>query len=537
MPYPQATVHFQGIDDDQIFGGEANWNRGVTPSVCLLRMKPQDSGTPPQCGDLVFRWDGSSVIIWPKSAIDWATVKIEQAEEGVVWSVQCLDRRWEWWQQVITGAYNVPMCDGTLSNKKSAQELAVILLMALGETGYDVSDIPTNVYPYAYWDEALIPAELQSLCDKVNCVVHLLHQTDSVKLSRLGTGADLPTEKPERIHNTYPVTPHTRPQELELTTGPTLFQAAITLEAVGLDNDCIVKPIDDMTIKPDDGWEGEWPQFFSGVDKADRHLAFKSIYRWYRVKDFQGSLTIPGTGITLDSIEEILPLLGKLIDGSPFNSGEGSLVSGTKVICLDPALQGYYWPYVDLNCTTSASTPDHWDYHLNAEHGIVIFDEPVFKMVDECTAPAELELVVAFQVCRVDGCEAESFTKQLAGNGKGTFTLRRPSMRRRRIITPSCDSSGSSDNIAELSTEANAYLDVFPTKWEDAEGRDWKLKFIRNIELSGKIAQIKWKCGRMDNSFTRVSTYKEFDVYDWTYEQRRRMEHTKQLAHQFFRGA
>ena len=74
-------------------------------------------------------------------------------EDGLVWQVSLLDRRWKWAFGQVWGEFNI-RDDGELlvsAFERTPQELAEYLLIAAGESLYDVSQLPNDTRPHVEW--------------------------------------------------------------------------------------------------------------------------------------------------------------------------------------------------------------------------------------------------------------------------------------------------------------------------------------------------------------------------------------------------
>ena len=251
MDFPQGKVSFQGIPDSIVVGGEMTYSRGITPSVCLLHMDAQPQYIS-EVGALQITY-GDVRIVFPDCAVNTHSLRImkDQRRKPWRWSVQIMDRRWRWKYGSISGEYNVRMPDDTVraassgaelyfaadsSTKKSLRDLVELCLQAMGETGYDVTALPTSVYPYVNW-QAMNPAsEMQNLCDMVSCVPVYDYDTDAVRICKLGDGDQLP-ERQDAVNPKMPVKAARRPDYLLLEPSATRFQLQFELEAVGLDSE------------------------------------------------------------------------------------------------------------------------------------------------------------------------------------------------------------------------------------------------------------------------------------------------------------
>ena len=232
---------------------------------------------------------------------------LTEREDSFIYQVK--DRRWLWeppFNAFVHGRYNVRDEDGEITEgtAKNAQELAEICLDTLGESGYDVSVLPTDadLAPETDWKYESAAIALGNLVRLYGCSIHLLAD-DTIAIKQDGTGT-VPTdtglmEEPEEGLLIEPV-----PDYIHCYAGDTLFDSWLTLEPVGLEIDGSVKHIELLSYRPDGGWvdfhpmdsdmlvlEPKLTSLSEEVKEKTREVARRSIYRMYRVIGLSPGLT------------------------------------------------------------------------------------------------------------------------------------------------------------------------------------------------------------------------------------------------------
>ncbi len=310
---PQGLATFPGVE--RLLSASITLTHGIAPSVAQLSIAPQAS-YPDEHGTLQFSYDGLEVE-FPNCKIDHATV--QRGTGGEVCSLSILDRRWRWRSGRIPGTYNARRDDnslqkgenGSIDTERTPRQLATLCLQAMGETDFDVADLPNDARPSIEWD-GVVPAEaLAALCDQFGCRV-VLQLDNSVALRRVGTGATIPSGG--EIQRSPTVNTPELPDKLTVVGGPTRFQVDFPLEAVGLTGDegasgNLLAPIEVLDYTPSNGWGTSDPPYFHQVDAEYRALAVKSVFRYYRIKT---PLAVPGyegpSGNQVDRLGQILPI-------------------------------------------------------------------------------------------------------------------------------------------------------------------------------------------------------------------------------------
>ncbi len=151
------------------------------------------AASPAVVGTLVLTF-GETRVEFPDCKLDYGTV--ERTAGGLICRLALLDHRWRWRFGQISGTYNVRRDDSQLqknaddadNSERTPQQLATLCLEAMGETQFDVGDLPNESRPSVEWD-CVVPADaLAALCDQLGCRV-VLQLNNRVALRRAGVGA------------------------------------------------------------------------------------------------------------------------------------------------------------------------------------------------------------------------------------------------------------------------------------------------------------------------------------------------------------
>lgn len=404
---PQGLATFPGVN--QVVRASYTLSHGVSPGVCTMEIAPQLGGIK-EGGTLRFRF-GDVELAFPDCRADLATAGL--TADGLIWSIRILDRRWKWQFGETSGEYNRRDGKGKLINEKTPQEIAEILLEAAGEDA-DVSEIPNDGRPHVEWTAENPMQALASLCDDLGCRI-VMRLDSTIRIERSGQGGLLPTDW--LMTQTLENNPPERPDTIRVIGSPTIVQCRMDLEAVGRDTDGSIKPIDELSYKPEAGWGKENPYTFPNVpgdtsaadvlaaaaDKKElstedaKTNAIQTVFRWYRITEGAlTSLNVPDIEPPRE-LEEILPLEQGLVD-TYLDNGEEKPKS--------PKVYGVYWiENSDVTApVNSVQFRDYYrykgDFQVDYERGIVQFARPVQKWDSEADAfaPAEMVLECAFSI-------------------------------------------------------------------------------------------------------------------------------------------
>ena len=510
-------------------------SRGITPGVCILAFpaKPELNAT---VGDLTIWYEGQK-IVFKNCAVNTHSLRREQPTGfttarrslATIYTVQVLDRRWAWRYKKISGEYNVRLPDNTIRYsgskhpelRKSIYELAILCLQAMGESGYDATALPNFAYPHVKWENANPAAELQTLCDMVGCVVVYDWDQDRVTIQRLGMGSPLPEMTGAKIHEIMPVVVSRKPDSIAVECGANRYQVKFELEAVGMEPDGSIKKIDDLSYKPAGGWGKQWWCDFPEVSADAKDLAFRTVFRWYRIKSVgkTGGLSVSGVNEQIKSVdqfelEDVLLERGKDFDGMP-QTQRGRI-------------NGEFWP----QCPWEEVTEEDDEYNssywriLPDHKNIIEFDYPVLKITDGSYEQAKLYVTATCKIRKENGAGyiSETYSRALPWlpTGAGTRLLRHHELWSSQVISSISGGAGSNQN--ELMNEAYVYLDYMQQFYQSGPSQDVSYAGILPIRLDGAIAQVQWKCGVGMNARTRASRNHEFDIFTPSMEYRRRME-------------
>lgn len=486
-------------------------------------------------GTLSFRF-GQTRIDFPDCRINTARGSFSSGRRI---QFQILDRRWKWQPQngggFITGKYNIRQSNGRIKpgTEKSPQQLAAMLLEAMGETGFDVSRLPGSARPAVDWVYANPSQELARLCDTLGCRV-VLHLDNRVRLHRKGVGAPLP--EPLALTHSYGIDPPERPDRIVIVGEPTLFQSRLKLAPIGQDTDGSYKPVDKLSFKPARGWQHEDPAFFTSlpVDSKSLQLAKRDVFRLYEisVEQADGSKRVPGyNGPEIDKREKLLPLQDGLLSSDGVSDGSRN---------SRPAeVFGVYFDDVNnprrLSIPTWKNTKPGTNYPgsftVDAARGYVRFQAPVYRIgTDQPFDFPELTLACAYAVSVHGEHQKHRHTKARSLPGPrlntGARIVRINDLRR----TVVAQYNGKGDRVSslkestrEFDREADYYLDQHAARYANVETNDVTYAGILPLDLDGLRQQVTWKVGG-GPATTQISTNTEHNFAVPPYERRRQRE-------------
>lgn len=267
-------------------GGQFTLQAGITPSVAQLRFLLRQPLN--QIGDMVLT-DNQQSRRYRNCRITRSFVP-EGGGGPRYREVTIQDRRWRWSdrQFAVYGQYNSTVGREVVL-RRNTRDLLILCLEALGETGYDVSQVPTGFYPVVDWDASNPAAEMESLCQELGLLV-VLRQNDTIRIVRDGVGV-IPRADPRQMDFEQAIEPPVIPRYLVYEGGKTTIQHDLNLVPVGLEDDSNhpnygkFVPINELSYTPDPdfGWRREDPATFPNVRQASRQTALKHVWRTYAV--------------------------------------------------------------------------------------------------------------------------------------------------------------------------------------------------------------------------------------------------------------
>lgn len=346
-------------------------------------------------GDLEFFYGGAKIDEFKDARI---TKVIDARGRNLDWQYNVKDRRWRWQYPVIWGRYNVRDDDNKLEagTEKTPRELATLLLQALGETGFNVEDLPDDaeLSPAVDWDFTPVARQLQELVAMYGCDVHLL-PNNTVKIIREGTGSLPPEEDLERT----PVSGLTildAPDEVAAFAGDTVFESWLELEPIMYEYpDGKTVPLEDSELKPAAGWNSvdldeclaiAESEADPVVQQRKRQQVKDHLYRTWRPKKFAGEATKPpgytveivdGEEVPYPDVEDmrlILPLMPtRLLPGENSEAGEKK---------MSPAeLGGFFWD-TELSRNIEHANfrlIENKNFQIDTERGHIRLSRPAYR--------------------------------------------------------------------------------------------------------------------------------------------------------------
>lgn len=440
-----------------------------------------------------------------------------------------LDRRWKWAYSPVSARFNerLPDCSIRFSPqhsgyRRSAREIFAYIFSGAGESGADLSGAPTNVFPECRWDSVPVSRCLAEICEKTETEI-LISDDNRVRVVARGIGADLP-ESAARAKVSCTVEFGAVPQFVGIDCGPTRFQGKLLLEAVGLDTNGHVLPVDKLSYKPAAGWGKEWPYAFPSVAQESRHLAFQTVWRWFRVKSqTDGNLRIPGTTHPVVSADQYR-LLSWLVDVG---------VNGRMPCVLPARIYGEHWPEQDFPENTPKKTPISSSFRIIPELGIVEFPFPIVKRGDGNYAGQHVEpklyLETSYMLAHPMGEGFVSHGRSTPTGfptGTGALTRFHPELWQTHVLRYKADGvtfDRTESNLARIDVEVQEYLSRLRSNViASATSTDKTYVGIQNPGLDGLRSQATFETGLYATPETRVGRGAEFDVFTYDRGDQRR---------------
>lgn len=375
------------------FPGITNWTQvsysfghGITPGVITVEV-PANTCWPAQEGTAILdsiRLDGCRV--------DSGSSRIGG---GNRWTFAILDWRWKWRFGSISGVYNQRDGAGKLKKdtEKTPRELAEMLLDEMQVSKRNIGAMPNTHRPEVNWSFQNPAASLADLAEQVGCRV-VPHWDQSVSILPAGQGDSLPDGPSPAIEISLDT--GEIPSGVKVVGATARIQARWKLEAVGRDTDGKWKPVDDLSYAVD--WTRETPGFLTSIRKDEnakidkRALAVSTVYFAYRIKELKAEGKIPGVEIDAKSIErkQCLPIMQTLAE-----TWEDPT---TKETAFRPAVVRGSWTKNEPGGNTVENETYAGRLSFDAEAGVVLFDQPMFRIDGNAFKFADITLEVGFPI-------------------------------------------------------------------------------------------------------------------------------------------
>ncbi len=362
-------------------------------------------------------------------------------------------------------------------------------------------------------------------------------------LAPVGVGAELP-EDDLVIDDGLTIDPPEQPDAIAIACSRDRFQVDFLLEAVGLNNDNTIVPVESLFYKPATGWGRCDVPFFTQVDENHRQRARSSVFRWYRIVT---PCLIPDFG-QIATLDQILPVEDEQVE----------VVSLNNVVSNKPAqVYGSFFAKTDLyrnNILQSAIDPNAFDgtvqeyrrpFRVDRSQGIVKFADYVFLNQSDggggapsslTIGPAVLRLRVAVSLKDPAVLAPLRYVRQRSyGNQFGTPTRFIQHDEVVRTHVPQYDANFNvqnvATNVADVNQRCDYYLDAAEQEYQVTFPQTIRYAGLRDdVDLDGAIRQITFQISAAGCT-TTISRNDELLHRAPSYQERRALEKTR-LLHQ-----
>lgn len=548
------TISFAGLVG--IESAVFTLSRGVMPSRGVVRT-PVWNQTPEKVSDFEATYDGVTLTLTDCAVTDCS---IDASGQGTYLVITFEDRRWRWQFTEIVGRYNVKRDENTLLYEKTPQELAEMLLDAMGETAYDVTALPNLTRPFVDWRNSRCDLALNELLSALDCDIVPDLTAGELVVVKLGSGDTLPNG-PWMENPSANVTYAPSPEQIRVITADARYQCLFELEAVGLEPDGSIVPVAELSYTPDpDGWEPEDPDDFSGVtgtytedgiSREYRDLALQSVDRWFRIvrvaHDGYGYVYDPGgpdettfdagtaelnppgfedalfSGAPdIETVEQLLPLLPHLND--TYEDAE----YGERP--QRPRVYGEWYDDTFESETENVAPGTFWreGFDLDLDKGIVKLPRAVRYWASTEWEPARLYL---YAVCQADwvGLNRKVYygAHQIRGGvGSPTTTLVEerldiiPKYNARYVPVSDLPEVDSLDVDEDVYDQVDYYLTQMASRLVENVGATAEYHDLNLLRPDGAIEQVQWEFGPFGTT-TRASRFTRLNGFMKSYKESR----------------
>ena len=517
MSYFAPTVRCTGVD--AVESAYYTLTNGVIPGSVILRINPQLSPIPSDV-QVTFNGEVDSIVL-KRCVVNYASMKRNLSQQ--VYSLRAWDRRKLWENGSANGRFNVHRPDGSiqLRTKEHLRGLAVLLLDAAGESGYDVSLLPNDVFPEVEWDGDIPMFALEELVSPFGFVICWNPNTDVVSVIPHGYGQP-PNFSADTSSLDLSVDQNLMPDSIALYCGRVLFQTKVKLKAVVPEIDNSVVALDDASYKPQNGWvyqQGtEWEDVAIEHGEYAASLAREAAYKWFRVDTFSdGTLNCDGYWDNpIHEIGDILPLNYHLADlyapvGATYLRQKPTYVQG---VFFTSGRDG-------IDPVGNTDPNERLDSHFGFDHvnGIYKFPEPIVKREGNQFVEPELWATVSFYLSDKFTLLKKRFIleRDLGGSrGTGARIEKREEIQRQIIANfPDDDPTAVptiADNEDDATDEANLQLDLVQASLQPRTSRVVMARGFHAQFTDGVTLQVVWSQDLENGADTVAGAHAEFDA-------------------------
>lgn len=554
---------------------------GITPGVATLTVSPRLIEIA-EVGDLVLS-DGARAVTIPDCKVIRPSGQ-RTPQESVTLLIE--DHRWRWRFGAISGRYNVPaertstvpLVERPLNpagnppapppvpppgeepvwpwTRKDSRQLATLCLLAMGEAQFDVSALDPTATPPTEWDAANPAVALQQIAEAQGCVVVYRPDAGSVLIAKRGEGAELPAGT--ILGQTGGLDAKVRPSRVVLYGAPVRFQVRFKLEAVGVEFDGRILPIDKLSYRPAGGWLKSGPPRFGNLPQsglpgkrtnADAiQLASQWVYRAYRItttaegapgrKDF----TIPPAKGGRAARRQVRVKRIQQIRLLPVKNTRARDDIGRDALA-PAACYGKHIPPLAVKVgeivaaaygDTTEETEVRCPFTVDADHQLIVFSRYVYGFGDDGYMPAPIVLECACEVQDPDNNQYVRYARDLRlAGGLGTEPAVIVHDDVRYLVTAEywhgLTLRRVTDNRRQIAGRSAYYLAGEAARYGTDPEQERTYPGVRPIFPDGAVRQVTWSLGggNSSNPQTRVSRNAEHALYLPTYEGRRAIEATR----------
>jgi hypothetical protein len=496
-----------GIQD--FVDASMTYTPGVAPNMATIQIPPQDAGKIYSAGPLIWRFGDQT---WTFQGCRLQSIRSRLTDKGNVWELSILDRRWVWTEcGKISGYYNArageKLKPGT---EKKPQDLARLCLEAMGEQRFDVSQLPNEARPEVDWDYILPSEALAQLCDQLGCVI-ILGLNNRVSIQRKYVGAQLPV--PGITQGDLALRPPDPPGRIIVTGARSRFQAELPLRAVGKDTDGSVKPIEELSYRPEGGWGFSDLQDFSGMsDPTAKKLAQESVYRWFRV---EAPFKLPNLRGEVDDVRRILPLETVQVEKWERDNRQvprPAWVYGEFWAGDDTGRKSINISDTEANLREKSQAIWQNGFSIDATHGIVKLSEPCYllelstlttesnnvpKRVNPQNIPPKLWLrtAVSLRDAKTWGWLRSEFERRFSGRSAAPAHaryFRHDDIIHEQYFDFERGTGRLIENYREINKAGQYYLDRHAIEYNPEQSAAISYVGLKPIQVDGAIWQVAW---------------------------------------------
>jgi len=549
MP-PQGLFRFGGLRG--LCSASMTLSLGTSPNVATMYIAPQNLSTVPSNDTLFLSYDGGG-IDFPDCLV--TDVNFEVRPDGFeVWMLSIADCRWRWQYPVISGEYNIRRDDQHINplTTKNARELATLLFEKLDFPNADVSKVPNEAFPETHWEYTRVDSALPDLLEPLGLRVRLL-PGNRVSVVEVGKGASLPTQG--RLSSGITVKPPERPDSLVFVAGRSMWQHDFKLWAVGKDLDGSWKKIDDLSYKPNVGWEYfDVDRGHQITDSRSLKLAKDTVFKCYSIElPFKFPVSAnPKQDVDVKFGEgwRILPMGERQLEKAKFVEH----ADPNRLETRPPWIFGQYFAEgaQTVNNTEKlaeltgdvASFPNTLylkGFNFDSNTGLVTFDDPVLKVIPAPGAsygvirkPADLWLRTS---CPLRDPDTRQFyhyevERKLPGRKLGTAP--------KYIIKDDIAANAGyvwengakqlKGNLQDVLAYAQHYLDAEQAALQTDSPEKAAFGGFRDVQLDGAIQQVTWSVSEGGFATTVAARNNEIPIYSPTFLEKRLNQQGRAIA-------